>query len=252
MSLLMRNYDAVTGEGGTFLESVDGVSGGHEGGLPVDWFYFVNGVEAKQGAAANTVHAGDHVWWDRHAWSETDSVPAVVGSFPEPFLNGIEGKRLPVRVECADGEEGACRTVAARLTAAGAPAAIAAPGPGAAPLSLRVLIGRWQRIAGELGAEGIQHGPRASGVYARFSPDGTKLELLDPRGRTVHTLGPGAGLIAATRHGEDAPIWVVTGTDADGVARAAAAFRQTVLRNRFAVALGDEGPIALPDQEPHQ
>ncbi len=68
---------------------------------PVDWFYYVNGVEAPKGAAATNVHPGDHIWWDRHDWSQTDSVPAVVGSFPEPFLNGLEGKRLPVRVECA-------------------------------------------------------------------------------------------------------------------------------------------------------
>ena len=28
-------------------------------------------------------------------------VPAVVGSFPEPFLHGSEGKRFPVRLDCA-------------------------------------------------------------------------------------------------------------------------------------------------------
>ena len=38
-------------------------------------------------------------------------MPAVVGSFPEPFLNGIGGKRLPVRVECTDVAGSACRTV---------------------------------------------------------------------------------------------------------------------------------------------
>ena len=29
-------------------------------------------------------------------------VPAIVGAFPEPMRHGIEGKRLPVRVECED------------------------------------------------------------------------------------------------------------------------------------------------------
>ncbi len=88
---------------------------------PVDWFYYVNGVEASKGAAATNVHPGDHVWWDRHDWSQTDDVPAVVGSFPQPFLNGIDGKRLPVRVECAEVGGEACTTVTAQLRDAGRP-----------------------------------------------------------------------------------------------------------------------------------
>ena len=109
MSLLMRNDAVSTRYGGGFVQSIDGLAGGSEGGAPVDWFYYVNGVEAPQGAAATNVHAGDHIWWDRHDWSQTDDIPAVVGSFPEPFLNGVEGKRLPVRVECAAVEGYACR-----------------------------------------------------------------------------------------------------------------------------------------------
>ena len=120
MSLLMGNAPVTTRYGGGFVQSIDGLSGGQEAGRPVDWFYYVNGVEASKGAAATNVHPGDHIWWDRHDWSQTDNVPAVVGSFPEPFLNGIGGKRLPVRVECAVVQGEACRTVAARLRSAGA------------------------------------------------------------------------------------------------------------------------------------
>ena len=108
MSLLVRNNtDKVTTKyGGGFVQSIAGQSGGQEaGGDPLDWFYYVNGIEAPKGAAATNVHPGDHIWWDLHDWSQTDDVPAVVGSYPEPFLNGTEGKRLPVRVECAAGAE---------------------------------------------------------------------------------------------------------------------------------------------------
>src|SRR6202035_432230 len=95
MSLLMRNDAAVTTRfGGGFVQSIDGVAGGQEAGQPVDWFYYVNGVEAGLGAAATKLHPGDHIWWDRHDWSQTEHVPAVVGSFPEPFLHGIDGQRL--------------------------------------------------------------------------------------------------------------------------------------------------------------
>ncbi|HEY2217208.1 MAG TPA: DUF4430 domain-containing protein, partial [Solirubrobacteraceae bacterium] len=115
MSLLTRNAKVATRFGGGFVQSIDGLAGGREGGQPVDWFYYVNGVEAAKGAAGTNVHPGDHVWWDRHDWSQTDDVPAVVGSFPEPFLNGLEGKRLPVRVECASAAQQACVVVTKEL-----------------------------------------------------------------------------------------------------------------------------------------
>ncbi|HVA19086.1 MAG TPA: DUF4430 domain-containing protein, partial [Solirubrobacteraceae bacterium] len=58
MSLLVRNDTVSTRYGGGFVQSVDGHSGGTKGGDPVDWFYYVNGVEAGRGAAETNVHAG--------------------------------------------------------------------------------------------------------------------------------------------------------------------------------------------------
>jgi hypothetical protein len=247
MSLLIRNAKVTTRYSGGFVQSIDGLAGGYEGGQPVDWFYYVNGVEASEGAASMNVHPGDHIWWDRHDWSETDDVPAVVGSFPQPFLNGIGGKRLPVRVECADADGRACKTVTKRLRAEGVPAAVSALGSGAgATQTLRVAVGPWRKISGEFAIRELDRGPRASGVYARFAPSGTTLTLLDERGRAVQTLAAGAGLIAATRSGEDAPVWAVTGTDEAGVERAVGAFERSTLRNHFAIAIGPGGPLALP------
>ena len=246
MSLLERNQGVSTRFGGGFVQSIDGLSGGQEAGGPVDWFYYVNGVEAPKGAAATNVHPGDHIWWDRHDWSQTEDVPAVVGSFPEPFVNGLGGKRYPVRVECASVAGYACSTVTQRLRALGVPAAIAAIGSGGEPETLRVLVGPWGSVAAEAAPASIARGPRSSGVYARFSANGGTLALLDQSGRTVDTLTAGAGLIAATREGEDAPVWVVTGTDAAGVELAARAFDQGTLEHRFAVALAPSASIPVP------
>jgi hypothetical protein len=250
MSLLQRNDAVTTRFGGGFVQSIDGVSGGQEGARPVDWFYYVNGLEARKGAAETSVHPGDHVWWDRHDWSETDHIPAVVGSFPEPFLSGIAGKRLPVRVECATSSSAACRTVTTRLREAGVPAAVAAIGGGGAPHTLRVMVGPWPKVGGDLSTRPILSGPGASGIYARFTRDGRTLTLLHQDGRRGRMLLAGAGLIAATRQAEDAPVWVVTGTDEAGVALAARAFGVPVLQNRFAVAVTAEGPLPLPQAGP--
>jgi hypothetical protein len=247
MSLLMRNHKVKTRYGGGFVQSIDGRSGGTQGGEPLDWFYYVNGVEASKGAADTNVHPGDRIWWDLHDWSQTADVPAVVGSFPEPFVHGTGGKRLPVRVECVELTSPPCETVVARLRAAGVPAGVAAIGPGDEPSTLRVLVGPWPAVRATPATQAIERGPRASGVYARFAGDGHTLTLLDARGRATETLGAGAGLVAATRYAEEAPVWVVTGTDVAGVSRAASVFGEATLRNRFALALEPSGtPRSLP------
>jgi hypothetical protein len=246
MSLLLRNDSVTTRYGGGFVSGIDGVTGGEHGGHPLDWFYYVNGIEAPKGAAATDVHPGDHIWWDLHDWSQTDDVPAVVGSYPEPFLNGTGGKRLPVRVECSTDAGSACHTVTSALQAAGVPAATSALGSGGGVAILRVLVGSWQALRADSDVAPIERGPRASGVYATFSSAGRALTLLDPDGRRVRTLDAGGGLIAATASGEDAPAWVVTGTDPEGVRLAAADFGEQALRNRFAVAVTAAGAVSLP------
>lgn len=247
MSLLTRNVSVTTRYGGGFVQSIDGLAGGQSGGAPSDWFYYVNGVQAPKGAAETNVHPGDHIWWDWHNWSQTQEVPAVVGSYPEPFLNGIEGKRLPVRVECAPSVTHACNTVSGNLLKQGVPAAVAAIGSGGAPETLRVMVGPWINLSGDLEAQSIERGPHYSGVYAAFEERGTALALLDQDGRTVQTLHSGAGLIAATEANKEAPVWVVTGTDRSGVEAAARAFDPANLDNRFAVAVSSVGAIALPE-----
>jgi hypothetical protein len=248
ISLLMRNASVTTRYGGGFVQSIDGLAGGSEGGHPVDWFYYVNGVEAHEGAAARNVRPGDRIWWDRHDWSQTDDVPAVVGSFPEPFVHGVAGKRLPVRVDCLTVGSSACTTVTARLRAAGVPAAVAAIGASSGSGTLRVLVGPARALlAGEASARALAAGPRASGVYARVAAGGAALELLDSDGALVRTLTAGSGLVAATRNTQGSPEWVVTGTNASGVDRAAGAFDEPALHDRFALAVTASGQaLALP------
>ena len=249
MSLLIRDHRVKTRYGGGFVQSIDGLAGGTRGGEPIDWFYYVNGVEAPKGAAETNVHPGDRVWWDLHDWSQTEDIPAVVGSYPEPFLHGIDGKRLPVRVECSEVAGASCQTVLAHLRASGVPAAVAGFGQNNEPETLRVLVGPWSSVGGTPATQAIERGPRASGVYARFAAGGGTLTLLDARGLVVRTLSAGAGLIAATRFAEEDPVWVVTGVDAAGVGRAAAAFDEVSLHNRFALALESSGvrrPVPIP------
>jgi hypothetical protein len=202
---------------------------------------FVNGVAAGDDMK---VHGGDRVWAD--AGAAGVRTPAVVGSFPEPFLHGIDGKRLPVRIECADARGAVCRQVADRLASYEIPAARGGLQTARAPETLRVLVGPWTALRLDPAVNALEHGPRASGVYARMAADGRSFAVLDARGQSTRTLGPGSGLVAALKRPDERPTWVVTGTDPAGVAAAALAFEEGTLSHRFALAVSRDLPVALP------
>jgi hypothetical protein len=246
MRLLQRNAKVDTRFGGGFVQSIDGLAGGRSAGRPVDWFYYVNGVEASRGASSTSLRGGDRVWWDRHDWSAAMRVPAVVGSFPEPFVHGIDGKRLPVRIECATPGSDPCRQVSKRLASYEVPAAIGGLLTARVEDTLRVLVGPWQSLRDDHAVDGLERGPKTSGVYARIARDGRTIAALDAAGRTARRLGPGTGLVAATATEDEHPTWVVTGTDDAGVTSAARAFEEGTLENRFAVAVSDDLPVPLP------
>jgi len=113
--------------------------------------------------------------------------------------------------------------------------------------SLRVVVGPWVAARGDHALRQIEAGPARSGVYARPSADGRRIVALDARGRPVRTLGAGTGLVAATRAGDEPPVWAVTGTDDAGVAAAARSLTARALGRRFAVAIAGGRRVALPE-----
>jgi hypothetical protein len=250
MRLLQRRAKVETRYGGRFVNAIDRVRSRGAGEGRQDWFYYVNGIEAEKGAAERDLEGGDRVWWDYRDWSAAMRVPAVVGSFPEPFIHGSEGKRFPVRIDCAQDADKICEGVADRLDRAGISPSTTALGAPAGEHVLRFVVGRWEDVRRDGAARQIEEGPQVSGVFARFGKAGGdqyELELLDPAARVVDVVGPGAGLVAATRFEEQQPTWVVTGIDDSGVERAARLLEERVLRDRFAVAATvREQPLALP------
>jgi len=247
MRLLQRNAKVTTRFGGGFVQSVNGISG-QAGSSPTDWFFFVNGDEGSKGSASVRVHAGDRIWWDRHDWGRTEDVPAVVGSYPEPFLNGVDGKRLPVRIECSPAETAGCKDVSDLLGKAGVVAARGGLAASFTKETLRVLVGLWPAIHEDPAAKQIERGPQVSGVFARMAPDGKSLALLDTGGHVARTLGPGTGLVAATSFDHGKPVWVVTGTDVRGLTDAAQSLQEGILRNRFALVTDQGKPLSAPER----
>ncbi|HET9677805.1 MAG TPA: DUF4430 domain-containing protein [Solirubrobacterales bacterium] len=193
MRALEGSADIETRYGGGFVHSINGVAEGERGGDPYDWFFYVDGVESPVGAADVSLQGGERIWWDYRDWSATNHVPAVVGSWPAPFTDGIAGKPHPVVVECA-GEAGntgvsqganasrgsfrspsdrkapragwrdACHGVQEALEREGVKLASGGSPKGA----IRVLVGPWKLLRKDPAAGLVQEGPAESGVYADF------------------------------------------------------------------------------------
>jgi Domain of unknown function (DUF4430) len=240
--VLDRNADVTTRYGGGFVQSIGGLSGSQSGGRRSDWFFYVNGIESPIGSAQYDLSAGDRIWWDYRDWTAAMRVPAVVGSWPEPFVHGFQGKGYGTTFVCMSSED-TCATAQSKITDAGATVTI-----GSLP-QIRVVIGPWQAVRKDPVARELSGAPNESGVFARFV--GVRkplLDLLNAQGQPAGSVGKGGGLIAALRQGDGPPTWVVTGTDAKGVAAAADLFGPA-LRNHYAVATQPgAGPIGVPVQ----
>lgn len=257
MRALEANADVETRFGGGFVHSIDGVAEGEHGGNPYDWFFFVDGVESPIGAADVALQGDERVWWDYRDWSATNHVPAVVGSWPAPFVDGVAGKRHPVVVECAGEKRGSFRTyvvqkeprlawgdacVTARRALEDEGVKLSSGSPKGA---IRMLVGPWDRLREDPAARLLEDGPGESGIYADF--DSSQLLALDEDGAPARRFGPDAGLVAATSRYGGPPVWLVTGGTAAAVREAAGALDAAHLRDHYAVAIegGKETPLPL-------
>jgi hypothetical protein len=243
MRFLESEEEIETRYGGGYVKSIDGVAEDERGGHPYDWFFFVDGVESPVGAAEVSLGGGERVWWDLRDWSASEQVPAVVGSWPAPFTTGWEGHDPVIAVECEGGGV-ACGAVEAALEAEGV--ALAEGSPKGA---IRVLVGPWAQLLSDPAAAAVEEGPADSGIYAGFQGEGgsTRLVGFDAEGGEARTFAPGAGLVAATRHFEGPPVWLVTGATGAAVRNAAAALDSDDLRDHYAVAsvAGTVTPLPL-------
>jgi hypothetical protein len=247
MRLLRSEFDVDTRFGGRFVQAIDGLEGAGAGG-DRDWFFFVNGIEADEGAAEYELSAGDRVQWDLRRWGAAMRVPAIVGAFPEPFRSGEKGERRPVRVECEQDETAACRSAKEALQDVEVPVSGASLGAPGTEAVTRLVVARWPAARIVRGAPTLEEPPESSGVFARFRPDGRALDLLDERAAVARTVRPGdgTGLVVALRPRDEELLWLVTALDERGLAAGVEALREDLLRDAFAVAVTGRTVEKLP------
>jgi hypothetical protein len=247
MRLLRSGFDVETRYGGRFVQAIDGLEGRGSGGQ-VDWFYFVNGVEADVGASEYELSPGDRVQWDYRGWSAAMRVPAIVGAFPEPFLNGFGGQRRPVRVECEENDAPACEAAKERLERVGVSSAGSSLGAPGTETVTRLVVARWPAARIVRGAPLLEEGPEASGVFARFASGPRVLELLNESGAVERRVvpGDGVGLVVALRPRDEELLWLVTALDEEGLRAGVRALDGPSLRDAYAVAAVGDRALKLP------
>jgi hypothetical protein len=196
---------------------------------PADWFFFLNGMESPVGAAAVDLAPGDVTWWDHRAWGGMQSIRGVVGSWPQPFINGAGGARPVVAADAP---------LAGPLRAAGARI-------GTGDRAFRVRVGTdatlarrdpaWRAIGGDPAARAVAGGITNGAVVLMPPGGGTPVPVAGARAIAV--------LVPVGPAPRDGALLAVAGLD-HGAARAAAraiADDPAVLALRYAVAFDGDG-----------
>ena len=197
-----------------------------EGGRPVDWFYYVNGIEADQrrrGDASCTPATGC-------GGTTTTGAPR----------SGVPGRRRLVPRAVRVGRRGQAPAGPDRLRRRRGRRVRRGPSRGSAAVGVKIAAsrrsapaagrrccasssGRGRALRADRRRPAHRAGPRRRAACSPPSrATGAALTVLDDRGARRRPLGAGGGLVAATRLREQQPTWVVTGTDAAGLGRARA------------------------------
>ncbi|MGQ9543863.1 MAG: DUF4430 domain-containing protein [Candidatus Bathyarchaeia archaeon] len=83
-----------TAYGGGFVLSIDGIRSRYPE-RKLDWFFYVNGFLAREGASSYIIRDGDSIQWDYHRWGTQYHESAILGVYPQHFTKGYAGRRFP-------------------------------------------------------------------------------------------------------------------------------------------------------------
>lgn len=222
LDVLKSNLQIETKYGGSFINSINGLVGSTRGanGKRQDWFNYINGICCDVGVLDYNLETAAAIWWDYHPWMMGPSIATVIGSYPEPFLHGYEGKVKPTIIMSSEDDLDLSKSLQAALKSQGVSQVKVInfnegnletrPGP-------TIVIGKWDKLKQIDYLEKLNQAYSKTGTCVYFSDKG--LELLDYSGKAAKKIDGSAGVIVATGQGlgDDSPLWLVAGTDEAGL-----------------------------------
>ena len=248
MEILKSNLKVETAYGGGFVSSLEGLkNGGTVGGMRQDWFFYVNGIASNRGADQVSVTDGDRIWWDYHGWKTGVVQTAVIGSYPEPFIDGINRGNNQVTIMAATESKIWADKLAGQLKNNGSQMTVTdidnnrlanRNGP-------VIVIGQWSELAASSILKDLNDAGARNGCSMQFTED--SLKLMDKTGQVKNEVGDGWGIIVASGRGlgDSAPLWLLAGNDKKAVEQAVKIIvnEPDKIAGRFGVAVGPEGQI---------
>lgn len=226
IDVLKANSDVITKYDGGYVGSIQGLesqSGGITGDN-LDWFYYINGICSDAGAGDYALKPGEYVWWDYHAWKSIGFVnSAVIGCYPEPFIHGYRGKVNGVTVMASAQNAGLAAKLEQTLKKQGT-ARVNTAELNNSLLEKRthptIVMGTWSELKHLEWLNQFNNAYRKTGTSVHFTDN--SLELLDYHGNVTRTISGSGGIIAAAGAGlgDAAPLWIIAGTDENGLQQA--------------------------------
>jgi len=256
MDALQMVANVETKYGGGFVSTISGVSSeyGTANRSKKDWFFYINGIASNTGARDYVLQDGDIEHWDFRSWSYHQFIPAIIGDFPQPFLSNHKGGIKPTVIAYEQQFKDHAQSLAIRLKELGICEVSAViydqlSKVGSEQSNL-ILLGRQDnKLISEL-----NNAYNKLGFYAYFQQG--KLVVLDAAGKVTSEYGASTGLIQATQNlwspkgigaGENV-VWLISGTDADGVKEATGALinHHEDLRYAYAAVITEGKIVRVP------
>ena len=224
-SLLERHMEVEYAYGGQFVNSIEGRSSGYtgegSGADKKDWFLYVNGILSEAAAGTHYPEEGDVIWWNYQSWDEMFFVPAVVGGFPQPFINGYrqsEPGTLIMHGGSGAGEH--AEKMAAYLKSEGLnDLEIEAYDEKMAEerSEMTMVIAEWDELSASPFWQGIQENRSQTGWFVEFDDD--RIFPLDREGNKAEDPDEVDGAVLATGSGmgDENTLWLITAWEEDSL-----------------------------------
>ena len=135
--------DITTRYGGGFVQSINGLAGTR---VTATGSSTSTASSPRLAPPTCRCKGGDRIWWDYRNWTAAMSVPAVVGSWPEPFAQASADHPKPVAVECLGRPRRPARRPRIGSRAAGVKAPVESGAQDGSASGPRVLVGPWTRV----------------------------------------------------------------------------------------------------------
>lgn len=246
LEFLEANTKVKTSSQGGFVESIDGL-GGEENSQKA-WFYYINGVSASKGAAELKLNAGDKIWWDYHSWADVPLYNAVIGSYPQPFVQSENNSILTTNEyeDLAVDLKNYFKTLANTnfdIDELTNKSIVDRKGP-------TILIGTWDNIKEMKYIAQLNNSSNKAGLNVWFDQGNT--HLFNETGDIVRTYADNCGVLLAYDEGIDStyPVWLIIGNDREILENIVELLieKPEMLKGKYGLAISPESEeiIALP------